>query len=187
MNTKYNSYLINLNNLSNLRSLTYEDSLLYQKEVLDYATYLDKLNDNYFNILIKISNIKNKYSENNFVNIFENLKLINTDISVYNDQLTEFKEKINTASKAHYDDLTSRFNTNLNEAKSLLGQAKNYLDNYNRYSYSLSSLNPNAENYSLILSKKNETKNNFYDKINTLPSLLTKLEEILNKGLKKMY
>ena len=183
MNRQYNNYLNRLQELINSKADTYEESILYQIEIVDYNLLLGKIEASYDEILKKIYNIKNKYSEKNFPNIFNDLNSIGSIVNYYNERLFEYKEEIYKASSLNYDNLVLEFQNNVNLVNQKLADAKGYLDNYNRYSYQLKELSIDDVNYDTINNKKNGAKNNFYDVIRDIPTYLNNLEELLIEGL----
>lgn len=183
MNRQYNNYLNRLQELINSKADTYEESILYQIEIVDYNLLLGKIEASYDEILKKFYNIKNKYSEKNFPNIFNDLNSIGSIVNYYNERLFEYKEEIYKASSLNYDNLVLEFQNNVNLVNQKLADAKGYLDNYNRYSYQLKELSIDDVNYDTINNKKNGAKNNFYDVIRDIPTYLNNLEELLIEGL----
>lgn len=183
MNRQYNNYLNRLQELINSKADTYEESILYQIEIVDYNLLLGKIEASYDEILKKFYNIKNKYSEKNFPNIFNDLNSIDSIVNYYNERLFEYKEEIYKASSLNYDNLVLEFQNNVNLVNQKLADAKGYLDNYNRYSYQLKELSIDDVNYDTINNKKNGAKNNFYDVIRDIPTYLNNLEELLIEGL----
>lgn len=183
MNRQYNNYLNRLQELINSKADTYEESILYQIEIVDYNLLLGKIEASYDEILKKFYNIKNKYSEKNFPNIFNDLNSIDSIVNYYNERLFEYKEEIYKASSLNYDNLVLEFQNNVNLVNQKLADAKGYLDNYNRYSYQLKELSIDDVNYDTINNKKNGAKNNFYDVIRDIPTYLNNLEELLIQGL----
>lgn len=183
MNRQYNNYLNRLQELINSKADTYEESILYQIEIVDYNLLLRKIEASYDEILKKFYNIKNKYSEKNFPNIFNDLNSIGSIVNYYNERLFEYKEEIYKASSLNYDNLVLEFQNNVNLVNQKLADAKGYLDNYNRYSYQLKELSIDDVNYDTINNKKNGAKNNFYDVIRDIPTYLNNLEELLIEGL----
>lgn len=183
MNRQYNNYLNRLQELINSKADTYEESILYQIEIVDYNLLLGKIEASYDEILKKFYNIKNKYSEKNFPNIFNDLNSIGSIVNYYNERLFEYKEEIYKASSLNYDNLVLEFQNNVNLVNQKLADAKGYLDNYNRYSYQLKELSIDDVNYDTINNKKNGAKNNFYDVIRDIPTYLNNLEELLIQGL----
>ena len=183
MNRQYNNYLNRLQELINSKADTYEESILYQIEIVDYNLLLGKIEASYDEILKKFYNIKNKYSEKNFPNIFNDLNSIGSIVNYYNERLFEYKEEIYKASSLNYDNLVLEFQNNVNLVNQKLADAKSYLDNYNRYSYQLKELSIDDVNYDTINNKKNRAKNNFYDVIRDIPTYLNNLEELLIEGL----
>ena len=183
MNRQYNNYLNRLQELINSKADTYEESILYQIEIVDYNLLLGKIEASYDEILKKFYNIKNKYSEKNFPNIFNDLNSIGSIVNYYNERLFEYKEEIYKASSLNYDNLVLEFQNNINLVNQKLADAKGYLDNYNRYSYQLKELSIDDVNYDTINNKKNGAKNNFYDVIRDIPTYLNNLEELLIEGL----
>lgn len=183
MNRQYNNYLNRLQELINSKADTYEESILYQIEIVDYNLLLGKIEASYDEILKKFYNIKNKYSEKNFPNIFNDLNSIDSIVNYYNERLFEYKEEIYKASSLNYDNLVLEFQNNVNFVNQKLADAKGYLDNYNRYSYQLKELSIDDVNYDTINNKKNGAKNNFYDVIRDIPTYLNNLEELLIEGL----
>ena len=183
MNRQYNNYLKRLQELINSKADTYEESILYQIEIVDYNLLLGKIEASYDEILKKFYNIKNKYSEKNFPNIFNDLNSIGSIVNYYNERLFEYKEEIYKASSLNYDNLVLEFQNNVNLVNQKLADAKSYLDNYNRYSYQLKELSIDDVNYDTINNKKNRAKNNFYDVIRDIPTYLNNLEELLIEGL----
>ena len=174
---------IRLQELINSKADTYEESILYQIEIVDYNLLLGKIEASYDEILKKFYNIKNKYSEKNFPNIFNDLNSIDSIVNYYNERLFEYKEEIYKASSLNYDNLVLEFQNNVNLVNQKLADAKGYLDNYNRYSYQLKELSIDDVNYDTINNKKNGAKNNFYDVIRDIPTYLNNLEELLIEGL----
>lgn len=183
MNRQYNNYLNRLQELINSKADTYGESILYQIEIVDYNLLLGKIEASYDEILKKFYNIKNKYSEKNFPNIFNDLNSIGSIVNYYNERLFEYKEEIYKASSLNYDNLVLEFQNNVNLVNQKLADAKGYLDNYNRYSYQLKELSIDDVNYDTINNKKNGAKNNFYDVIRDIPTYLNNLEELLIEGL----
>lgn len=183
MNRQYNNYLNRLQELINSKADTYEESILYQIEIVDYNLLLGKIEASYDEILKKFYNIKNKYSEKNFPNIFNDLNSIGSIVNYYSERLFEYKEEIYKASSLNYDNLVLEFQNNVNLVNQKLADAKGYLDNYNRYSYQLKELSIDDVNYDTINNKKNGAKNNFYDVIRDIPTYLNNLEELLIEGL----
>ena len=183
MNRQYNNYLNRLQELINSKADTYEESILYQIEIVDYNLLLGKIEASYDEILKKFYNIKNKYSEKNFPNIFNDLNSIGSIVNYYNERLFEYKEEIYKTSSLNYDNLVLEFQNNVNLVNQKLADAKGYLDNYNRYSYQLKELSIDDVNYDTINNKKNGAKNNFYDVIRDIPTYLNNLEELLIEGL----
>lgn len=183
MNRQYNNYLNRLQELINSKADTYEESILYQIEIVDYNLLLGKIEASYDEFLKKFYNIKNKYSEKNFPNIFNDLNSIGSIVNYYNERLFEYKEEIYKASSLNYDNLVLEFQNNVNLVNQKLADAKGYLDNYNRYSYQLKELSIDDVNYDTINNKKNGAKNNFYDVIRDIPTYLNNLEELLIEGL----
>lgn len=183
MNRQYNNYLNRLQELINSKADTYEESILYQIEIVDYNLLLGKIEASYDEFLKKFYNIKNKYSEKNFPNIFNDLNSIGSIVNYYNERLFEYKEEIYKASSLNYDNLVLEFQNNVNLVNQKLADAKSYLDNYNRYSYQLKELSIDDVNYDTINNKKNGAKNNFYDVIRDIPTYLNNLEELLIEGL----
>lgn len=183
MNRQYNNYLNRLQELINSKADTYEESILYQIEIVDYNLLLGKIEASYDEFLKKFYNIKNKYSEKNFPNIFNDLNSIGSIVNYYNERLFEYKEEIYKVSSLNYDNLVLEFQNNVNLVNQKLADAKGYLDNYNRYSYQLKELSIDDVNYDTINNKKNGAKNNFYDVIRDIPTYLNNLEELLIEGL----
>ena len=186
MNNKYNSLKEQLSSIKNRCSSVFEDSLLYQIEKIDFFKHVDKLLDEYEFIRDILKNIHQKFSEKNFPNIFLKLTAINNKIYSYDTELNEFKEKLQESTAITYDNFRLEFNNYISSANNYLSNAKKYLDNYNRYSYTLSSLMETDPNYYNIKTKKEIAKNNFYLKINKLPTILENLEILLKKGLEKI-
>ena len=185
MNNKYYSLKEQLQNIKNRCSKTYENSLLYQKEILDFKG-IANLQEQYQFINQEISNIRLNFQENNYSHLFSSLNEIYNNFLAYDIKLNEFATTLRSASNLTYDNFLLEFNTNVRNASRYLDSAKNHLDSYNRYNYTLSNLAVNDPNYNDIKNKKATCYNNFYLEINKVPIIFEDLESLLKKGLKKI-
>ncbi len=185
MNNKYYSLKEQLQNIKNRCSKTYENSLLYQKEILDFKG-IANLQEQYQFINQKINSIRLNFQENNYSHLFSSLNEIYNNFHTYDIKLNEFATTLRSASNLTYDNFLLEFNTNVLNASRYLDSAKNHLDSYNCYNYTLSNLAVNDPNYNDIKNKKATCYNNFYLEINKVPIIFEDLESLLKKGLEKI-
>ena len=82
MNNKYYSLKEQLQNIKNRCSKTYENSLLYQKEILDFKG-IANLQEQYQFINQEISNIRLNFQENNYSHLFSSLNEIYNNFMFY--------------------------------------------------------------------------------------------------------
>ena len=186
MNGKYNTLLNKLNEIINNKASSFESSLLYQNEVINFLKDVNNLNAKYSNILANIFNLKNSHSESSYQKIFS---LTNSTISKFNklsDDLTIIKTKIINSSNDTYTEFDFNFQLASNTAKNLLSTAKNHIDSYNRLNYEIRNLKIDDPNYSSKLSSRRNHLSQAENNLNSASRTISNLEELLNKGLKKV-
>ena len=185
MNYKYYKITNELSNLKGQVASSFENSKLYQKEIINFNGCLSNFLFQYNTIKNDINAINNKCDKNNFKKTFSSLSYVTTRINTLENIINDIIDKVANGSEITYQDLLSDFNKTYEKAINQADALKNKIDNYLRCNNELRSMEINNPDYDTILNQKNSYLNTINKLEKNINIYITKLQELLDKGLIK--
>ena len=185
MNIQYNLLKKEFEIIKMQLSSSFENSILYQKEVIDFLKNLNTLSANYSEIVKYISSLNTKYEEKNYSKVFSNLDEVKTNLNNLSIAMEPINEKIKNASNLTYNNLLTEFKNKENIIQNKLQILKKSIDDYDKILIALKTIDINDINYSIKNNTKAHLENQINDYIRNIKNSFLLLKKLLNKGLKR--
>lgn len=188
MNSEYQQLMSELNTIKSQKARTFENSLLYQKEIITFLGEVAKLNERYTSVSNSLSSIQTKFDQTRYVNTFENINYAASELQGIISKISSVDSMIRKGSKATYNELDSEFNSLYDTTLDVLDSALSSLKNYEIVNQRLHSLNYHNVNYNSTYSElsdqRSQYENAFHNYISQAKANMQTLAELLEKGVK---
>ena len=188
MNSEYQQLMSELNTIKSQKARTFENSLLYQKEIITFLGEVAKLNERYTSVSNSLSSIQTKFDQTRYVNTFENINYVASELQGIISKISSVDSMIRKGSKTTYNELDSEFNSLYDATLDMLDSALSSLKNYEIVNQRLHSLNYHNVNYNSTYSElsdqRSQYENAFHNYISQAKASMQTLAELLEKGVK---